>query len=173
MNTRDDAKRPVGVGHYLDDPPPRGLFTRLARVALHLARLQEESMRAIDLRFADYTVLATLRKEAVKDGLPVSRLADLVLRPMGSITQVVDRLAKLDLVIRQPDPRDRRMVLIAITEEGERVAQHGASVYDRVHARVLEGMEGEELTQVDQGIRRLLEALEDDSLGGGKVELLA
>jgi DNA-binding MarR family transcriptional regulator len=162
METRDDLSE--AVAPYLDEPPPRGLFTRLARVALHTARLQEESMRAIDLRFADYTVLATLHKEKAQDGLPVSRLAELVLRPMGSITQIVDRLANLDLVRRQPDPRDRRMVLIAITEEGERVAEHGASVYDRIHARVVEGMESEELDLVDRGIRRLLATLEDDLL---------
>jgi DNA-binding MarR family transcriptional regulator len=58
------------------------------------------------------------------------------------------------------------MVLIAITDEGERVARHGASVYDGVHARVVEGMEQEELARVDQGIRRLLDALEEDSIGG-------
>jgi DNA-binding MarR family transcriptional regulator len=160
MSTQTDLSRPIAP--YLDESPPRGLFTRLARVALHMARLQEESMRAIDLRFADYTVLATLRKEAVPEGLPVSRLADLVLRPMGSITQVIDRLAKLGLVERRPDPKDRRMVLLAITEEGERIARHGASVYDKVHARVLDGMESEELELVDGGIRRLLEALEED-----------
>ena len=158
------------VAPYLDEPPPRGLFTRLARVALHMSRLQEESMRAIDLRFSDYTVLATLRKEAVKEGLPVSRLAELVLRPMGSITQVVDRLAKLDLVRREPDPRDRRMVLIAITEEGERVALHGASVYDAIHLRVVAEMDPAELDQIDQGVRRLLETLEADMLSGGQGE---
>jgi hypothetical protein len=54
--------------------------------------LQEESIRDHDLRYSDYTVLATLEKEGAKDGIPVSRLADLVLRPMGSITQIVDRL---------------------------------------------------------------------------------
>ena len=151
------------IAPYLDEAPPRGLFTRLARVALHVSRLQDEAMRAVDLRFSDYTVLATLYKEDVPGGLPVSRLADLVLRPMGSITQVLDRLAKQDLVRRAPDPSDRRMVLIAITEEGERVARRGATVYDRVHARVLEGMAPDDLTQVDQGIRRLLEALELDS----------
>ncbi len=151
------------IAPYLDEAPPRGLFTRLARVALHVSRLQEEAMRAVDLRFSDYTVLATLFKEDVPGGLPVSRLADLVLRPMGSITQVLDRLAKQGLVRREPDPSDRRMVLIAITEEGEQVARRGAAVYDRVHARVLEGMTPEELAQVDFGIRRLLEALELDS----------
>jgi DNA-binding MarR family transcriptional regulator len=153
------------IAPYLDEPPPRGLFTRLARVALHISRLQEEAMSAIELRFSDYTVLATLYKEDVPGGLPVSRLADLVLRPMGSITQVLDRLARQGLVRREPDPSDRRMVLIAITEEGERIARRGAEVYDRVHARVLEGMEPEELARVDEGIRRLLEALERDLLG--------
>ena len=105
MDTRAHASRLIAP--YLDEPAPRGLFTRLARVTLHLARLQEESMQATQLRLADYSVLATLRKERAQDGLPVSRLADLVLRPMGSITQIVDRLAKLDLVCRRPDPRDR------------------------------------------------------------------
>ena len=159
------GNRDQTITSYLDEQPPRGLFTRLARVALHIARLQDESMKAVDLRFADYIVLATLRKEGAKDGLAVSRLADLVLRPMGSITQVVDRLAKLELVQRLPDPSDRRMVLIALTEEGERVALHGASVYDRVHARVLDGVEPNELEQIDHGIRRLLAALEKDSFG--------
>lgn len=160
MDTK--AQGPQQIASYMDDPPPRGLFSRLARVALHMARLQEESMAAIDLRFADYTVLAILYREAVPEGLPVSRLADLVLRPMGSITQVLDRLVRSELVRREPDPKDRRMVLIAITEEGERVARRGAEVYDRVHARVLAEMDREEVEQIDRGVRQLLEALEAD-----------
>jgi DNA-binding MarR family transcriptional regulator len=131
-------------------------------VALHLTRLQEESILKLDLRYSDYTVLATLEKEGAKDGLPVSRLADLVLRPMGSITQILDRLAKAELVKRVPDPRDRRMVLIAITEEGRHVALLGAAVYDRIQERVLEGMEPHEVSEVDEAIRRLLQVLEAD-----------
>ncbi len=60
------------------------------------------------------------------------------------------------------------MVLIAITEEGEQVAQHGGSVYDRVHARVLSGMDSEELDLVDRGVRRLLDALDEDHFGAGE-----
>ena len=156
------SRSPEAAAPYMTAPPPRGLFTRLARVALHLTRLQEESIRDLDLRYSDYTVLATLEKEGAKDGLPVSRLADLVLRPMGSITQIVDRLARAELVERVPDPRDRRMVLIAITSEGERVALRGSEVYDRIQARVLDGMQPDELGDVDRAIRRLLEAFEAD-----------
>ena len=95
---RSDAPPPVAP--YMDDPPPRGLFTRLARVALHIAQLQDEAMQSVSLRFSDYTILATLEREALEDGLPVSRLAELILRPMGSITQIVDRL------VRVPSARD-------------------------------------------------------------------
>ncbi len=147
---------------YMTAPPPAGLFTRLARVALHLSRLQEESIGGLDLRYSDYTVLATLEKEGARDGLPVSRLAQLVLRPMGSITQILDRLAKLELVERIPDPRDRRMVLIALTDEGQRVARQGTSVYEDIQRRVLAEMASEEIDVVDHGIRRLLDALEAD-----------
>jgi len=147
---------------YLDDPPPRGLFTRLARVALHLARLQQESVDPIALRFSDYTVLATLMKEQAGEGLPVSRLAELVLRPMGSITQIVDRLTRDGLVDRRLDPQDRRMVRIALSAEGEALARRGAAIYDEVHARVLEGVAAEEVERIDAAIRGLLELLERD-----------
>ncbi len=160
MDRRPEPLEPVPP--YLTAPPPAGLFTRLARVALHLARLQEESIRDLDFRYSDFTVLATLEKEGAHDGLPVSRLAHLVLRPMGSITQILDRLAKAGLVERVPDPSDRRMVLIAITAEGRRVAQQGTTVYADIQERVLEDLAPEELDAVDRGVRRLLDALESD-----------
>ena len=160
MDRRDETLEPVPA--YLTAPPPAGLFTRLARVALHLTRLQEESIEDLALRYSDYTVLAILEKEAAHEGLSVSQLAQLVLRPMGSITQILDRLVKADLIERIPDPRDRRMVLIAITDEGRRVARHGGQVYEEIQARVLRDMDPEELESVDAGVRRLLDALEAD-----------
>ncbi len=160
MDRREATLEPIPA--YLTAPPPAGLFTRLARAALHLARLQEESIDGLDLLYSDFTVLATLEKEDAHAGLPVSRLAQLVLRPMGSITHILDRLAKADLVERIPDPRDRRMVLIAITDEGRRVARQGSHVYEGIQRRILADMAPAELETVDRGVRRLLEALESD-----------
>jgi simple sugar transport system ATP-binding protein len=70
------------------------------------------------MTFADYTLLATLHREPAPHALPVGRLAELVLRPMGSITQVVDRLESSGLVRRQLDANDRRRVLIELTPAG-------------------------------------------------------
>jgi hypothetical protein len=50
----------------------------------------------------------------------------------------------------------------SITQILDRLALRGAEVYDRIQERVLEGMEPNELGEVDQAIRRLLEALEAD-----------
>lgn len=146
----------------LSDPPPRGLFTRLGRVGLHLGRLQDESIRGLDLRYGDYSLLNTLRRYGEDGGLPVVRLARLVLRPVGSITLILDRLETAKWIERRPDPDDRRSVLVRLTPEGERIAEQGAAAYDAIQARVLDDVSPEELAAIDGAVRRLLELLEAD-----------
>ena len=147
---------------YVLDASPLALFTRLQRVGLHLERLQAEAMAEIGMTFSDYTIVATLHREPAPHALPVSRLAELVLRPMGSITQVVDRLEKGRLISRQLDPGDRRRVLIQLTEAGIEVAQRGDQAYRVSRERILATMKHSEIARVDQEITALLSALERD-----------
>ncbi len=55
---------------------------------------------------------------------PVSmqRLGNWVGIPKGSFTQVVDKLVRSGLVVRSENPKDRRMVLVSITEKGKETA---------------------------------------------------
>ncbi|MDG2025504.1 MAG: MarR family transcriptional regulator [Acidimicrobiales bacterium] len=147
---------------YVLDPSPLAMFTRLQRVGLHLERLQAEAMAAVDMSFADYTLLATLHREPAPHALPVSRLAELVIRPMGSITQVVDRLERSGLVCRQLDPGDRRRVLIELTAEGIDLAARGDDAYRVSRERVLAELPEADLVRVDGAITRLLAVLESD-----------
>jgi DNA-binding MarR family transcriptional regulator len=147
---------------YVLDASPLALFTRLQRVGLHLERLQAEAMAEIGMTFSDYTIVATLHRESAPYALPVSRLAELVLRPMGSITQVLDRLEKAGLVSRQLDPSDRRRVLIQLTAQGIEVAQRGDEAYRVSRERILATMKRGEIAQVDQEVTTLLKALERD-----------
>jgi len=119
-------------------------------------------MVEIGMTFSDYTIVATLHREPAPYALPVSRLAELVLRPMGSITQVVDRLEKGGLVSRQLDPSDRRRVLIQLTARGIEVAQRGDEAYRVSRERILATLERSEIARVDQEITTLLSALERD-----------
>jgi len=161
---RDDQDRLASAvpSYVLDHDDPAALFTRLQRVVIHLETLQQASMRDLDITFGDFVILATLRKEPAPHELPVTRLAQYILRPMGSITQAVDRVERLGLVRRAPDGRDRRKVLIALTESGRRLAEEARSAYDDLHLPVLERLTDDERRSIDTAVTRLLEALEAD-----------
>lgn len=147
---------------YVLDPSPLAMFTRLQRVGLHLERLQAEAMAEIEMTFADYTLVATLHREPSPHALPVSRLAELVLRPMGSITQVVDRLERSGVVERRFDPADRRRVLIELTAEGVDIAERGDKAYRVSRERVLADLTDAEVARIDTAIASLLATLESD-----------
>jgi DNA-binding MarR family transcriptional regulator len=51
--------------------------------------------------------------------LPVSEIARRLVIPKSQMTRLVDKLVKLDIVERQPDTRDRRVINISLTDHGE------------------------------------------------------
>ena len=158
---------PTDLPDYVLDPTPLALFTRLQRVGLQLERLQAEAMAEIDMSFADYTLLATLHREPAPHALPVSRLAELVLRPMGSITQVVDRLVRNGVIARRFDPDDRRRVLVELTEVGIEIAARGDKAYRVARERVLASMAEADVDRIDDAVTTMLLTLEADQAGMG------
>lgn len=70
-----------------------------------------------------HQALLTIKALAGGRGPTVGMLAERLLVRQHSAVELVDRLARLDLVQRNPDPADRRRVLVALTPEGERKLQ--------------------------------------------------
>jgi DNA-binding MarR family transcriptional regulator len=54
---------------------------------------------------------------------PMGRIADTLCTDGSTVTWIVDRLEERGLVERQADPKDRRVRLVALTEEGRRVRE--------------------------------------------------
>ncbi|MDF2963860.1 MAG: transcriptional regulator, partial [Paenibacillus sp.] len=50
---------------------------------------------------------------------PIQKISEIFSIPSGSITYVVDKLEKKELVQRQPSPTDRRASNVVLTEKGE------------------------------------------------------
>lgn len=65
-----------------------------------------------------YLVLCCLWEE---DGLSTSGIADKLKQLGATLTGVVDRMEQRNLVYRQRDDRDRRVVRIWLTDEGKRL----------------------------------------------------
>jgi DNA-binding MarR family transcriptional regulator len=65
-----------------------------------------------------YLVLCCLWEE---NGLPTSGIAERLKQLGATLTGVVDRMEQRNLVYRQRDERDRRIVRIWLTDEGKRL----------------------------------------------------
>jgi MarR family transcriptional regulator, organic hydroperoxide resistance regulator len=59
--------------------------------------------------------------------LPMSALADSLHCDASNVTGIVDRLEGRNLIERRPSAEDRRMKMIAVTEEGQKVRERIAA----------------------------------------------
>ncbi|GAA3976004.1 hypothetical protein GCM10023085_68020 [Actinomadura viridis] len=98
---------------------PRSSSDELMELAFRLAgRIRVGLDRAaaeLDLPPAQAQALARLRSPA-----PMRELAEVMSCDASNVTGIVDGLERRGLVRRRPDPRDRRIKHLVLTEEGER-----------------------------------------------------
>ncbi|MFH1985427.1 MAG: MarR family transcriptional regulator [Pseudomonadota bacterium] len=82
-------------------------------------------------------------KEAPQSMTQLSRLLAI---DNSAITGLVDRLEKVDLAQRRPDPADRRTWLIHITDNGRKEIDRALVIVRRVNSQIKEGFSADEIT---------------------------
>jgi DNA-binding MarR family transcriptional regulator len=140
------------------DHSPIGVIGRLSRVSREVERRLEPVYARHGVDGGWYDVLATLRRSGPPYRLRASDLASALMLTASGATKRLDRLEAAGLIARQPDPDDRRGVLISLTPRGRRV----------VDATVAEHLENERsilgvLTKAEQ--RQLAALLRKLGLG--------
>lgn len=106
---------PRGGKHDLESDPMIDAFNFIASIAKRLERLESQALGQANLTAAQYMILANLR---AKDGRPLGELADTMRCSKSTITGVVDTMERKELVIREPNPEDRRSHLLRLTAKG-------------------------------------------------------
>jgi len=100
------------------DLRPMEVLSRVSRLSHHLDRARRQAFAEHDIESWEFDVLAALRRAGAPYQLSPGRLIRETLVTSGTMTNRVDRLATRGLVERQPDPSDRRGVLVRLTDEG-------------------------------------------------------
>ena len=100
------------------------LAEELAEIATQLQRsflveLSTEVNRG-NISIPQYTLLGFLNQSP---GLNMSQLAELMRHTTPATTGLVDRLVEAGLVERYGNPKDRRQVLVRITDEGRELVE--------------------------------------------------
>jgi DNA-binding MarR family transcriptional regulator len=96
---------------------PDRAFIALQRAADKLAQQAEQLVKANGLTGAQYNVLRILRG-AEPDGLACSTISERMISHDPDMTRLLDRMEKRDLITRQRQTDDRRVVKTRITGGG-------------------------------------------------------
>jgi DNA-binding MarR family transcriptional regulator len=114
---------------------------------LHTAALVEARIEAAlagtGLSISKFAALDRLMKAS--EPLLLTRLAQQLSCVKSNITQLVDRLEADGLVERKDDPEDRRSILAAITDEGQRHYEIGDRILAGTSKDLLKSFKKDEL----------------------------
>jgi len=92
--------------------------------------------------------------------IPMTRVAELIGSGLPTATGLVNRMVERGLVRREHDTRDRRVVLVSLTEEGAAEVRELHEARQRRMADAIAQLSGPEQDTLLAGIRSLRSALE-------------
>jgi MarR family transcriptional regulator, 2-MHQ and catechol-resistance regulon repressor len=91
------------------------VFIVLSRALQSLKKRVEEDIKCLGLNPTEFAVLELIYS---KGDQPIQKIGEKVLIASSSITYVVDKLEKKELIKRKPCPKDRRITYATITDAG-------------------------------------------------------
>ena len=104
------------------DVEPMQVLSRVSRLARHLDLARRAAFASRGLETWEFDVLSALRRQGPPYQMTPGALIRATLVTSGTMTNRIDRLAEAGLVRRKPDPRDRRGVLVTLTDQGRATA---------------------------------------------------
>ena len=145
------------------DLGPMEVLSRMSRLDHHLDAARRAAFAAHDIEPWEFDVLAALRRAGTPYELSPGRLLRETLVTSGTMTNRVDRLVARAFVERLPDPRDRRGVLVRLTDRGRETVDGALSGLLEHERRLLSALSPEELRELAGLMRRLAVSLEPTS----------
>ncbi len=128
------------------------LFVVLTRALQSVKVRVEDDIRKSDLNPTEFAVLEMIYS---KGDQPIQKIGEKVLIASSSITYVVDKLEKKQLLKRVPCPKDRRVTHASITAEGKKLMDtlfpaHKAAIRD-----IFKGLTIEEKEHMIEQLKKL------------------
>lgn len=96
-----------------------------------------------------------------KNGIPISELSKETGLAMTSLTSMLDRMEAAGLIYRDRGDKDRRKILIYLTEEAKSLEREYNAVTEEISGIYYKGFSKEEIEQLEGYLYRVLENVED------------
>ena len=123
-----------------------------------IARRMQKNFKqqGIDITIEQWSVLYHLWKE---DGMSQQALCDATFRDKPSITRLVDNLEKLKLVKRVPSKEDRRINMIYLTTDAQKLQEQSIEVASQTLNEALDGVTHGQIEIAKEVLQKVYENL--------------
>ena len=96
------------------------------------------------------------------DEISISSLSAQTSLANTTLTAMLDRMESLDLIVRKPDPKDRRNRLIALTEKAKSLQDDYERISQQMNELYYTGFTEAEIIQFESYLQRVLNNLEKE-----------
>lgn len=109
-------------------------------------------LRPLGLTVPQYSVLAGLWEQ---DGRTAAQLRERLVMDSATLTGVLDRLERSDLVVRSPDEKDRRLVRLRLTKAGTALREEVQRTVAELNAELLRLLPPQEAEPLRPALRTI------------------
>jgi DNA-binding MarR family transcriptional regulator len=139
---------------------PYQVTARISRIGLHIARQQEEAFGRFGLNRGEVGVLGALLLAGARQQLSPTQLFKGLMLSSAGITSRLDRLESRGYLTRARHPKDRRGVLVELTDAGRKVLDQAVASDARGEQELLAALTREDQRALVAILRKLLAGLE-------------
>ncbi|MBL0715927.1 MAG: MarR family transcriptional regulator [Desulfosarcina sp.] len=145
------------------DQPSECPFYLISRVTLQVTSALKKGMAAAGIDAVKPAYLGVLLCLWAEDGRKAVELARCARLEPSSMTGLLDRMARDGLVSRTPDPNDRRVQRICLTDAGMAVRTPAEKVTTQVLGQVFDGIAPADLARTMEVLQQVLTNIKEDS----------
>jgi DNA-binding MarR family transcriptional regulator len=109
------------------DPSALEVVGRVIVLAQYLEKSVNAALKVHKLSLGQFDILATLRRQGPAGGLTPKQLLGSVMLTSGGMTARLTKLEEAGLIVRRPDPADRRGVVVELTAKGRKLIDAAAA----------------------------------------------
>ncbi len=143
------------------DSSAKAVVGRLVRLEDRILRIVNKALKPFGLTYPSYAVLVTLRVYGKPFEMSPKMLKRSLLLTSGGLSTLLERIEQRDLIMRLPDPNDRRGVIVRLTPRGLKLVEQAMEVHARCEHRIIASLSSDEITMLTGLLRKLLLHLDD------------
>jgi DNA-binding MarR family transcriptional regulator len=146
------------------DPSAKHITGRIVRLAVlfqaEFERIKGAAFEQHGLKETDFGVLSPLRRAGEPFELTPTELARHRMITSGGMTAALDRLEDKGMIVRVPNPNDRRGSLVRLTDRGREVIDASMELHAEVEHQLVAALNEQDAADLQRILRKLLIATE-------------